>query len=572
MKKLISLMLVLCIVFSVTSSATGLLISPAPKPQTYVTVKTALPDGVSNQDKWQMMAQYADTGEPIALSYFYDGYIHATIPAADKDREIQAFVPENIQFSDYTDDTSIDFTNMQVLSGMGVIQGNNKGEAKPLSTITRGEAVAMVMRFMGLGTDDYEGAALPFTDVKESDWFYDVVGLAYQYGIVEGDSEITFSPKRAVTREEIIVMVANALHYADLASGKDALDTVYEDASDVSDWAKDSYNFLQPYGMTDSEWLENEEIKYYLKPQQPALRKEVAALLRNLQRSCQFYPSALAVEYGFDKEMPVVDGSTSTYPFTQAVYTKLFLNGRNHDMYPVKHSKSHASYERLINGEVDMLFAASYPASDLLELAKEKGVELELIPIAYDAMIFFTNADNPATNLTMEQISDIYVNDAYDNWSSLSGNDALLYPYCRNNDSGSHAMMEKHFLNGNEIHKTIREETTSTSMSNVLTDVIDAQTKDPEGYALGYSIFYYFRDMDMVYGTSTLLKLLSVDGIAPTDETIADGTYPLANYAYIVMRSDTPEDAPARKMAEFMLTEAGQECVAAAGYGKLKLN
>ena len=59
-----------------------------------------------------------------------------------------------------------------------------------------------------------------------------------------------------------------------------------------------------------------------------------------------------------------------------------------------------------------MLFASVYPASDILKMAEDKGVELELIPIAYDAMVFFTNNDNPISGLTKEQISNIYVNNS----------------------------------------------------------------------------------------------------------------------------------------------------------------
>ena len=108
------------------------------------------------------------------------------------------------------------------------------------------------------------------------------------------------------------------------------------------------------------------------------------------------------------------------------------------------------------------------------------------------------------------------------------------------------------------------------TMSNVLTDVMGAKTSEPKGYALGYSIYYYYHNMDMFYDTSTQLKLLAIDGVYPTDETIADGTYPLSNNTYVVLRKDTQKDAPAHKMAEFMLTELGQVCVAQAGFGRLK--
>ena len=267
--------------------------------------------------------------------------------------------------------------------------------------------------------------------------------------------------------------------------------------------------------------------------------------------------------------MPIIDGSTSTYPFTENLYSTLFSNGYKHPDRPEAHSKSHVTYQKLINGEIDMMFASVYPASDILKMAEEKGVKLELIPIAYDAMIFFTNADNSIEGLTKEQISNIYVNDAYDNWAEVGGPDALMYPYCRNNDSGSHAQMEKHFLNGNEIHPEVQKETSFT-MSNVLTDVMGAKTDDPVGYGLGYSIYYYFNNMDIFYDTNTHLKLLAIDGVHPNDETIADGTYPLSNNTYVVLRSDQPEGSPARKMAEFMLTKAGQEIVRLAGFGPLK--
>ena len=321
--------------------------------------------------------------------------------------------------------------------------------------------------------------------------------------------------------------------------------------------------------VSDADVGDPENPKRLLNPQKDATRGDIAYILNNAQDDCQLYPSELAVSFGFDKEMPKIDGSTSTYPFTQAVYGMLFRNGQTHSQFPLKHSKSHASYQRLINGEIDMIFASVYPASDILKMAEDKGVELELIPIAYDAMIFFTNKDNPAEGLTKEQIRNIYVNDAYDNWSQVGGGDALMYPYCRNNDSGSHAQMEKHFLNGDEIHKEVQKETSYT-MSNILTDVMGAKTENPQGFALGYSIYYYYHNMFYFYPVEEELKLLKIDGVMPTDETIADGTYPLSNNTYVVLRKDEPKDSPARKMAEFMLTEAGQVCVENAGYGRLK--
>lgn len=59
---------------------------------------------------------------------------------------------------------------------------------------------------------------------------------------------------------------------------------------------------------------------------------------------------------------------------------------------------------------------------------------------------------------------------------------------------------------------------------------------------------------------------LSIDGIAPTDATIADGSYPLSKIVYAVIRSNEPESSPARQLVNWLLTDEGQQAVIAGGY------
>ena len=530
-------------------------------------VIVSIPHKIDYNSRETIKARYVDTKEPITLSQNFDDLLCAIVPSENKDREIEAFSAKEIEFTDY-DPSKYGFSYFKNLSKTGVIKGNDKGEALPFSDVTRAEAVAMLMRLLGLSGVAKDKELKQFSDVKKESWYYDAVMSAVYCNITEGDSEDTFSPDRNVTREEMTVLAYRAIKYAGLGyPGVENLNA--KDIDKISPWAKEAYQAFGNYAPTDYDDTDPENPVRVIYPQKNASRFNVAQIMFDLSERCAVYPKKVAYEFGFDKEMPVIDGSTSTYPFTDAVYQSLFYNGGNHPERPKTHSKSHQSYEKLISGEIDMMFASVYPASDILELAKAKGVEIELIPIAYDAMIFFTNMDNPAKGLTSSQIADIYVNNAYSNWKDLGGSDALLYPYCRNNDSGSHAQMEKHFLKGNEIHEKIRNETTSVTMANVLTDVMNAKTESPLGYGLGYSIYYYFNNMDLFYNTKSELKLLEIDGVYPDDKTIADGTYPLANHTYIAIRKDTPKDSPARKMAEFMLTEAGQECVQMAGFGRL---
>lgn len=83
-----------------------------------------------------------------------------------------------------------------------------------------------------------------------------------------------------------------------------------------------------------------------------------------------------------------------------------------------------------------------------------------------------------------------------------------------------------------------------------------------EGTALGFSVFYYASYMYSKPG----LKFLAVDGVAPSDETIADATYPFLNEFYVVYRADEPEDSPVRKIAGWLTSGEGKTCLLETGY------
>ena len=62
------------------------------------------------------------------------------------------------------------------------------------------------------------------------------------------------------------------------------------------------------------------------------------------------------------------------------------------------------------------------------------------------------------------------------------------------------------------------------------------------------------------------LKLLKVDGIAPSNETIASGEYPYCQPFYAVIRADEPADSPAHQLFDWLVTQEGADFIQAAGY------
>ena len=238
-----------------------------------------------NNDSWKLVARYKDTKEPINLSTYYDGYVFATVPAENAEREIEAFIPDEVQFTDYSPE-HYQFHMMGLLAEKGVIKGNEKGEAKPFDNVTRAEATAMIMRFIGLDAKS-EGSE-PFEDVNEGDWFYNSVVTAYNAGIIVGDSETTFSPERDVTREEMTVMTARAMNYAELGySGSSQMEPV--DKATVSDWAQFAYEMIRGNAASDVDFTDPNNPRRALNPQKSATRYDVAYTLFNVTQSLKLY-------------------------------------------------------------------------------------------------------------------------------------------------------------------------------------------------------------------------------------------------------------------------------------------
>ena len=568
----------------------------------YVTIRVPAPEGVgmSWAEYRYLMVRYADTKEPVPLTSDYQrGYLFATVPAEQAGRPLEVFQGEEHRFPDCVtvwNDTEYyqEYYGGGDLYLRGVVEGDQAGNLNAEQGLTRAEAFALICRLLSLVEEEDEGElwagwyyangqSTGYADVDPDDWYFPVAATALVHGLAAADTR--FYPDRPVTRGEFTVMLARAMEavgWLTIPEDGTAEDlTRLADAAAIPDWALGAYLAFEGDGQgylgifTQRETGERdpndggpvyEDLAQW---DRQATRGEVIQFMNEARRQLPWYPTQEAIDWGFDQTMPVVDGSTSTYPYTMAVYGALFANSNHHPQYPQSHSKSFYSYDRLISGEADLLFASTKPTQDTLDKAAAAGVELELIPISYDAMVFFTNGDNSATGLTMEQIRNVYVDNAYTNWNQMGGPDAKLIPFCRNRDSGSQAQMEEFFLQGGEIHPDIQEETTSVAMASVLTDVDDAKSDDPLTYGLGYSIYYYYLQTTPMLVGPDALKLLEVEGVYPTDATIADGSYPLAGYNYVVLRADQPEGSLARRMADFMLSRAGQQCVASAGFGPL---
>jgi len=122
------------------------------------------------------------------------------------------------------------------LSRLDYITGYPDGSFKPDGAITRAEFVSILSRVLKLQT--YNPPASEFSDVSSSDWFYGSVESAVYAGIVNGESNVSFSPDKPITREEMATILVNALGQQNEAEASMGANTGFADDASISSWAK----------------------------------------------------------------------------------------------------------------------------------------------------------------------------------------------------------------------------------------------------------------------------------------------------------------------------------------------
>ena len=74
----------------------------------------------------------------------------------------------------------------------------------------------------------------------------------------------------------------------------------------------------------------------------------------------------------------------------------------------------------------------------------------------------------------------------------------------------------------------------------------------------------------MVLGVENDLKMIPINGVAPTEESIASGAYPFTTSYYAVVRADSPEGSPARNLIKWLETDEGKNAIENAGFGAIR--
>lgn len=240
--------------------------------------------------------------------------------------------------------------------------------------------------------------------------------------------------------------------------------------------------------------------------------------------------------------------------------TMVILGQRWAEVYMAKHpgmtiqvtgGGSGTGIAALINGTTDICQSSRPIKENEIEKikARHKVAPVE-IPVAMDGVAVYLHENNPVSELTVEQIRDIYTG-KITNWKSVGGRDARIILYGRENNSGTYVYFKDHVLEGKDF-------AAHTQHMPGTAAVVSAVSRDPNG--IGYGGAAYAKGIK----ECKIKKDAASPAYEPTLENIKSGKYPLSRPLYFFLR--TQPAGPLKDFIDWVLSKEGQELVMKVGY------
>ena len=235
-----------------------------------------------------------------------------------------------------------------------------------------------------------------------------------------------------------------------------------------------------------------------------------------------------------------ISGSTSVGP-TMEVLAEVYE--KNNDVnIEVQQVGSSAGIKNTIDGTSDLGMSSR-------DLKDEETKEVDGTQIAIDGIAVITNTANKVTNLTSEQVKDIFTG-KITNWKEVGGEDAQIVVVSREDGSGTRDGFQD--ILGFESDELTKDAQICDGSGNV------KSTVEGNENAIAYISFGYLGDT---------LNDVKIDGAEATDANVVDGKYPISRPFIVVNKKDGLSDV-AKAFVDFIMSEEGQNIVAEEGFIK----
>ena len=232
------------------------------------------------------------------------------------------------------------------------------------------------------------------------------------------------------------------------------------------------------------------------------------------------------------------DGSTSMEKVIGAL-GESFMEANSGTTFTYNPTGSGSGIQAVSEGRCDIGLSSRALKDD------EKASGLKETIVALDGIAIIVNPQNPVKDLSLEQIAKIYTGEIT-NWKDVGGNDAEIVLIGREAGSGTRDGFES--ITDTKDACQYRQELTSTG------DVITTVSQNPN--AIGYASLAAIKDS---------VKALTVNGVAPTEATVKDGTYLVQRPFVLVTKEGVALSETAQKFFDFATSADAASIISAAG-------
>ena len=256
-------------------------------------------------------------------------------------------------------------------------------------------------------------------------------------------------------------------------------------------------------------------------------------------------PGAPVTDPTTDNSTISVSGSTTVQPLAEKL-AEAYMAENNSVRIDVQGGGSSVGVKAAGQGTSDIGMASrEIKESELAEFPK-----LNVIVIARDGIAIVANADVTVSDLTVEQVRDIF-SGKITNWKDLGGEDQNIIVVSREEGSGTRGAFEEMVMGKDAL--ITANAILQPSNGSIRTTVSTTP------YSIGYMSFGYLDDT---------IKAISIGGIAPTEPNAADGSYPIVRPLNMLTNGE-PTGA-VKAFLDFILSDAWQKLVVEDGYIPVK--
>ena len=232
------------------------------------------------------------------------------------------------------------------------------------------------------------------------------------------------------------------------------------------------------------------------------------------------------------------DGSTSMEKVIGAL-GESFMEANSGTTFTYNPTGSGSGIQAVSEGRCDIGLSSRALKDD------EKASGLKETIVALDGIAIIVNPQNPVKDLSLEQIAKIYTGEIT-NWKDVGGEDAEIVLIGREAGSGTRDGFES--ITETKDACQYRQELTSTG------DVITTVSQNPN--AIGYASLAAIKDS---------VKALTVNGVAPTEATVKDGTYLVQRPFVLVTKEGAALSETAQKFFDFATSADAASIISATG-------